>query len=50
MLRGRGRVRTGEHAGVDLAIVHSVVRPTGTPPTGGLIATIRLPGAAEGNT
>ncbi|MFF5920070.1 sensor histidine kinase [Streptomyces flavochromogenes] len=51
--RGAERVRTGEHAGVGLglAIVHSVVRAhdgalTLTPrPTGGLIVTVRLPGA-----
>nr|WP_260605155.1 hypothetical protein [Streptomyces sp. WAC01280] len=50
LLRGTGRGRTGEHAGVGLTIVHSVARPTGTPPTGGLTATIRLPWAPEGNT
>jgi two-component system sensor histidine kinase VanS len=53
--RGTERIRTDEHAGVGLglAIVHSVVRahdgtldltPRGT---GGLVATIRLPGMAQ---
>ncbi|GGT58273.1 sensor histidine kinase [Streptomyces purpureus] len=50
--RGTERVRTDEHAGVGLglAIVHSVVRAhDGTldlvpRPTGGLVATVRLPG------
>ncbi|EWM10785.1 HAMP domain-containing sensor histidine kinase [Kutzneria sp. 744] len=54
--RGTERVRTDEHAGVGLglAIVHSVVRAHDgalelTPrPTGGLVVTIRLPGATEG--
>ncbi|MFE5946022.1 sensor histidine kinase [Streptomyces sp. NPDC056480] len=51
--RGAERVRTDEHAGVGLglAIVRSVVRAHGgsldlTPrPTGGLLVTVRLPGA-----
>ncbi|MDX2560599.1 HAMP domain-containing sensor histidine kinase [Streptomyces sp. TX20-6-3] len=51
--RGAERVRTDEHAGVGLglAIVHSVVRAHDgslalTPrPTGGLLVTVRLPGA-----
>ncbi|MDN3352839.1 HAMP domain-containing sensor histidine kinase [Actinomadura sp. DC4] len=51
--RGTERVRTDEHAGVGLglAIVHSIVRAHDgtldlTPrPTGGLLVTIRLPGA-----
>lgn len=51
--RGAERVRTDEHAGVGLglAIVHSIVRAhDGTLdlvplPTGGLLVTVRLPGA-----
>jgi two-component system, OmpR family, sensor histidine kinase VanS len=50
--RGTERIRTDEHAGVGLglAIVHSIVRAHDgtldlTPrPTGGLLATVRLPG------
>ncbi|MFJ8083097.1 sensor histidine kinase [Streptomyces sp. NPDC096205] len=51
--RGTDRARTDEHAGVGLglAIVHSVVRAHGGTldlaprPTGGLLVTVRLPGA-----
>ncbi|MFE7515416.1 sensor histidine kinase [Streptomyces sp. NPDC057540] len=51
--RGTERVRTGEHAGVGLglALVHSVVRAHGGTldlaprPDGGLLVTVRLPGA-----
>ncbi|WP_055602080.1 sensor histidine kinase [Streptomyces aureus] len=51
--RGAERVRTDEHAGVGLglAIVHSVVRAhdgsltLASRPTGGLLVTVRLPGA-----
>ncbi|MGC0327510.1 two-component system sensor histidine kinase VanS [Streptomyces sp. SAI-170] len=51
--RGTERARTDEHAGVGLglAIVHSVVRAHGGTldlaprPTGGLLVTVRLPGA-----
>lgn len=48
--RGTERVRTDEHAGVGLAIVHSIVRAhDGTldlvpRPAGGLLVTVRLPG------
>ena len=53
--RGTERVRSDEHAGVGLglAIVHSIVRAhDGTldlapRPTGGLVVTIRLPGASQ---
>lgn len=53
--RGTQRTRTDEHAGVGLglAIVHSIVRAHHgtldlTPhPTGGLLATIRLPGTPQ---
>ncbi|MFI8828856.1 sensor histidine kinase [Streptomyces sp. NPDC053431] len=53
--RGTDRVRTEEHAGVGLglALVHSIVRAhDGTldlvpRPAGGLVVTVRLPGAAE---
>jgi two-component system sensor histidine kinase VanS len=51
--RGTERVRTDEHAGVGLglAIVHSIVRAHGGTldlaprPAGGLVVTVRLPGA-----
>ncbi|XRQ10675.1 sensor histidine kinase, partial [Actinomadura welshii] len=54
--RGDQRIRTDEHAGVGLglAIVHSIVRAHDgtldlTPrPTGGLVATVRLPGGTRG--
>ncbi|GAB2491964.1 sensor histidine kinase [Streptosporangium sandarakinum] len=56
--RGTERVRTGEHAGVGLglAIVHSIVRAhDGTldlvpRPDGGLLVTVRLPGAPTAET
>jgi two-component system sensor histidine kinase VanS len=54
--RGTERIRTDDHAGVGLglAIVHSIVRAHDgtldlTPrPAGGLLVTIRLPGAPQG--
>ncbi|GAA2324627.1 sensor histidine kinase [Streptomyces violaceusniger] len=56
--RGTERIRTDEHAGVGLglAIVHSVVRAHDgtlglTPrPSGGLVVTIRLPGAPRASS
>ncbi|MGX1267415.1 sensor histidine kinase [Streptomyces phaeoluteigriseus] len=53
--RGTQRVRDDEHAGVGLglAIVHSIVRAhhgtldLATRPTGGLLATVRLPGTTQ---
>ncbi|MGW0450175.1 sensor histidine kinase [Streptosporangium sandarakinum] len=56
--RGTERVRTGEHAGVGLglAIVHSIVRAHDGAldlvprPDGGLLVTVRLPGAPTAET
>ncbi|WP_242903604.1 sensor histidine kinase [Actinomadura terrae] len=53
--RGTRRIRTNEHAGVGLglAIVHSIVRAHDgtldiTPrPAGGLVVTVRIPGASQ---
>jgi two-component system, OmpR family, sensor histidine kinase VanS len=53
--RGTARMRTDEHAGVGLglAIVHSIVQAhDGTldlvpRPAGGLVVTVRLPGASQ---